>query len=423
MNNLKSLLKGIVTILIVLFAVPSVSQTSALKDYIRITGKIVDSETGMPIAFASVTVDNTQTGTVANTEGEFTIQFEKSVNAKYLAFKYIGYKNKKVAIKKIPQKNFTVELSPSVISIDEVIVRPGDAEVLIKEVLAKIPENYGNKPYKEMAFYREYVKKKRRYVSVSEAVVEIYKAPYDKIISEDAVKLYKGHKSAKVKTQDTLIMKLRGGPKTALMLDIAKNPDILFSEDFLELYDFRISNITNIDDRQNYILLFKQKSNPEYPLFNGKLYIDVKTLAITAAEFSLNLENPEAASRIFVRKKPLFMTIRPVNTKYLVNYAEDNGIYYFSHARGEVEFEIKWKRKLFKSHYSVMTEIAITDRTDKNVQKIPRSKQLKSNIIFDEKVVPFSDKDFWGKYNTIKPEESIEKTIKKYGVRLKIQEN
>ncbi len=423
MNNLKSLLKGIVTILIVLFAVSSFSQTLTLKDYIRITGKIVDSETGMPIAFAAVTVDNTQTGTVANTEGEFTIQFEKSVNAKYLSFKYIGYKNKKVAIKKIPQKNFTVELSPSVISIDEVIVRPGDAEVLIKEVLAKIPENYGNKAYKEMAFYREYVKKKRRYVSVSEAVVEVYKAPYDKIISEDAVKLYKGHKSAKVKTQDTLIMKLRGGPKTALMLDIAKNPDILFSEDFLGLYDFRISNITNINDRQNYILLFKQKSNPEYPLFNGKLYIDIKTLAITAAEFSLNLENPEAASRIFVRKKPLFMTIRPVNTKYLINYAEDNGIYYFSHARGEVEFEIKWKRKLFKSHYSVMTEIAITDRTDKNVQKIPRSKQLKSNIIFDEKVVPFSDKDFWGKYNTIKPEESIEKTIKKYGVRLKIQEN
>ncbi len=70
-----------------------------------------------------------------------------------------------------------------------------------------------------------------------------------------------------------------------------------------------------------------------------------------------------------------------------------------------------------------MTEIAITDRSDKNVQKIPKNQQLKAGIVFDEKVYPFSDTDFWGKYNTIKPEESIQRTIKKYGFKLKIQDN
>jgi hypothetical protein len=68
-----------------------------------------------------------------------------------------------------------------------------------------------------------------------------------------------------------------------------------------------------------------------------------------------------------------------------------------------------------------MTEIATTDRTTDNVVKYARNEQLKSNIVFEEKVYPFSDPDFWGKYNTIKPEESIENAIKKYGVRLKIQ--
>jgi len=406
------------------------SENNSIKSNIHLTdntiiisGITVNSETGKPVAFASVTATGTNIGTVTNTEGKFRLQFEKSLNVKSLTFKYLGYKNKVVLLNKIPVENFIVKMELSVIPIEEIVVRPNNPRKIIEDVLSKIPENYSNKANKEMAFYRESIKKRRKYVSVSEAVVEIYKASYNEEYAEDLVKLYKGHKSANVKAQDTVIMKLKGGPKTALLLDIAKNPYILFSKEKLNQYDFTLNEITSINDQQNYIINFNQKPGQEYPLFNGKLYVNIKTLAITAVEFSLNLENKAKASKLFVRKKPLFLKITPVKTNYLVNYTENNRKYYFSHARGEVSFDVKWKRRLFKSHYSVMTEIAITDRTDKNVQKIPRNQQLKSGIVFDERVYPFTDSDFWGKYNTIKPEESIEKTIKKYGVKLKIQKN
>ena len=419
----KKITTGILSFLII-FNLNLYANTFKPQDnHIVISGKVIDKKTNKPIAFVSVSVKGTNIGTVTNTEGEFKLQFDRTGDMKFITFKYISYKNKTIAIDKIPENNFIVKLTSSVIPLEEIIVRPDNPKELIKEILAKIPDNYPGKAYKETAFYREYIKKKRKYVSVSEAVVEIYKAPYNKEISEDLVKLYKGHKSANVKPQDTVIMKLKGGPKTALLLDIAKHPYILFSKNKLEQYNFTLDKLTNIDDRQNYIINFTQKPQGEYPLYNGKLYVDVKTLAITAAEFSLNLEDKTEASKVFVRKKPLLMTIRPESTKYLVNYTENKGKYYFSHARGEVQFSVKWKRKLFKSRYSVMTEIAVTDRTDKNVKKIPRKEQLRSNIIFDEKIYPFSDSDFWGKYNTIKPEESIEKVIKKYGVKLKIQDN
>ena len=417
MKNLKIIQSSL--ILILLFFCNS----TAISQIIKISGKIVNAETNKPIAFTSVTANGTNIGTVANTHGEFTIQFDKSISVKSLSFKYIGYQNKVVDISSIPDKKFKIKMESSVIPIEEVIIRPNDPKNLIREILRRIPENYDNKANKEMAFYREYVKNKRKYVSISEAVVEIYKAPYTKEYAEDLVKLYKGHKSADVKSQDTIIMKLKGGPKTALLLDIAKNPYILFSEEKLGDYDFSLSNVANINNQQNYIIEFHQKPNPEQALFNGKIYVNIKTLAITAAEFSLNLENISEAGNVFIRKKPLLMTIRPTNTKYLVGYTENNDKYYFSHARGEVEFDIKWKKRLFKSHYSVMTEIAITDRTDKDVVKIPKKEQLKAGIVFDEKVYPFTDSDFWGKYNTIKPEESIQRTIKRYGVKLKIQDN
>jgi len=391
--------------------------------YITVEGQVIDAETKEPLIFVTVSAVGSNIGTVTNTEGKFSLNIEKDLNVEQISFKQLGYKNKVVSLSSLTGKEALITMESFIVPIEEVIVRPENPYELIEEILKKIPDNYSNDANKHMAFYRETIKNKRKYVSISEAVVEIYKAPYDDINKTDLVKLYKGRKSANVKSQDTIIMKLRGGPKTALLLDIAKNPEILFDKENLENYYFTIDKITNINDKHNYVIDFKQRENQEFPLFNGKLYVDIKTLAITAAEFSLNLENEAEASKLFVRKKPMSMKITPVATNYVVKYKESNGKYYFSHARGEVIFKVKWNKRLFNSRYTVMTEIATTDVSNKDVVKFTRDEQLKSNIVFEEKVYPFADPEFWGKFNTIKPEESIENAIKKYGVRLKIQNN
>lgn len=430
-NN--SFIKSLIAISLLLFfslgtvksasIILSISSKYKTDSYVTVEGQVVDKVTNKPLVFVSVSAVGSNIGTVTNTEGKFTLNIENDLNVSQISFKYLGYKNKVVQLSSLKDKNVTISMEAFAVPIEEVIVRPSNPFELIEEILRKIPENYSNEANKHMAFYRETIMKKRKYVSISEAVVEVYKAPYDNEMKNDLVKLYKGRKSANVKSQDTIIMKLKGGPQTALLLDIAKNPYILFTEDNLENYLFEIDEIANINDKQNYVIKFTQKINQEYPLFNGRLYVNMKSLAITAAEFSLNLENEAEASKMFVRKKPLFMTITPVATNYVVKYEEDNGKYYFSHARGEVMFKVKWKKKLFSSKYTVMTEIASTDRTNKNVVKYSRNEQLKSTIVFEEKVLPFADTEFWGKYNTIKPEESIENAINKYGVRLKIKSN
>lgn len=423
MKNYKQIKKATLSVLFMIFLSASYSFSQINNDYISIKGKVLDKKTKKEIIFVTVAVEGTNISTVTNTDGEFTINIEKVNSSKKLSFKYIGYKNSFINISSLKSNGNIIYLKPSSISIAEVVVRPQNPRELIERIIEKIPENYSSKPNKMMAFYRETVKKRNRYVSIVEAVVEAYKARYDDTHDKDIVRLYKGRKSSNVKSQDTLIMKLRGGPKTTLLLDIAKNPDMLFYKESLNYYKFEIDEIATINDKQNYILKFKQIKNFDYPLFNGKLYVDVETLAISAAEFDLNLEDKDAASRVFVKKKPMFMSIEPITTKYFVKYTESNGKYYFSHARGEVTFKCKWKRKLFKSKYTVMTEIAMTDRTEKNAIKFNRKERLKSNIVFEEKVQVFQDKDFWGKYNTIQPEESIQNAIKKYGVKLKIQNN
>ena len=70
----------------------------------------------------------------------------------------------------------------------------------------------------------------RNYVSISEAVIDVYKGGYANEYQVDQVKLFKGRKSADVEKMDTVLFKVQGGPNTTILLDVVKNPYILLSE-------------------------------------------------------------------------------------------------------------------------------------------------------------------------------------------------
>jgi YHS domain-containing protein len=309
-------------------------------------------------------------------------------------------------------------MEPTTLVLETVTVRPYDAYTLVENMMRKISDNYSESPNAMMAFYRETVKQHKRYVSISEAVVDIYKASYVNDLKEDETRLYKARKSSDVKKQDTIVFKLQGGPDGILLMDVIKNPYVLFSDGKIANYLFEIDEVISIDGKINYSVSFKQKTFVEQPLYFGKLFIDVNTNALTAAEFSLNIADKNKAAALFIRKKPLGMKITPENTTYIVKYKEKDGKYYFNYARNEVTFKVDWNKRFFNSYYTIMSEIAVTDRNENNVSEFTRKERLNSNIVFSEKLTAFADDDFWGEYNTIEPEESIEAAIKKYGKRL-----
>ncbi len=58
--------------------------------------------------------------------------------------------------------------------------------------------------------------------------------------------------------------------------------------------------------------------------------------------------------------------------------------------------------------------MAVTDWEQNLTNAIPRSKdRMKSSIILSDEALGFADPDFWGEYNIIEPEKSIESAIRK----------
>jgi hypothetical protein len=394
------------------------SATSAQNAFVTVKGFLEDAKSGEKISHATISIPNTGIGTVSNSEGEFILKVDASLHAEYFEVSHLSYATAKFMIAEAvgQEKTFYLEIQP--VQLKEIPVVPKDARAKVEMALKNIGKNYSEAPEMMTGFYRESIMQRHDYLSVSEAVIDIYKASYTNGQS-DQVKIYKGRRSSNVKKADTLLVRLQGGPNVLMMLDIVKNTDLSIALDNLDNYQFDFGSTVNINDKPNWVINFSPRAVTEDPLYNGKLYISQDNMAITRAEFSLDLSDPDRASQAFVQKKPMGLIFMPTATNYLVTYKEQNGKYYLGYVRIDLKFRCDWKRRLFKNNYSLMSEEAITGRRDDNVARFANQEVFKSNMIMAEKVQDFMDVDFWGENNIIEPEKSIENAIMKLSKGMK----
>jgi len=398
----------------------SASAWAQEKDYITVNGVVKDSKTKERLVFSGIYVPGTSIGTVANSEGQFTLKIPKTLNVQEFGISHLGYHN---GIFPVSDGNGRREnvyyLDPASVEIKGVVVRPKDPRTLILQALNRIEDNYSRVPNTLTGFYRETIKQRRDYVSIAEAVTEIYKSPYKFTLESDRIKVIKGRKGDNVKKADTLIVKMQGGPNVSLYLDIVRYPELILGLEEMKHYQYELTDMVSIDNRSNYVISFKPLAKLEYPLYYGKIYVDVESLAITMAEFSMDISDVEKATQAFVRKKPAGLVFEPVSTSYLVTYKKLGDRYYLNYMRSEIKFQADWKKKIFKTSYTLMSEMAITERDTVNAAKIAAKESFKPYAILTDKVNEYFDEDYWGSYNTIEPDESIQSAIAKYNRRFK----
>ena len=352
--------KKVVTLLfsaifLLLFQFTGSANNAISKDtlgYEQFKGKVISSKTKKELVFASITIEGTNISTITNTQGEFLLKVPTEYIHNNVIFSYLGYTSQVMNLSDFDSKKTIIKLETYIEELSEIKINIKDAKSLIVEVIKRRESNYFSDPTTMTAFYRETIKKRRTYVSLSEAVVEIKKQPY---LSDrnDLLKLHKARKSTDYNKLDTISLKLRGGPFSTLYLDIMKNLNLIFTENMVENYDFHFGATTKIDNRPIYVVHFKQKSFVHDPLFYGELYIDANSLALTSAKFKLNLDNKEKAARLFIIKKPRKADVIPVEATYHVDYRQKNGKWFYGYSRIQLGFKIDYDKRLFNSVYNL----------------------------------------------------------------------
>jgi hypothetical protein len=386
-------------------------------------GEVLDSQTNKPLVFANIALEGTNISTVTNTEGKFLLKVPENTASGNVRVSFLGYKTKIIPLQQMRSNKNRIELDVSVTQLAEVNVTiPKSAERLVRETLDRKGDNYFKDATLMTAFYRETIKKRRRNVSLSEAVVNIYKTPYTSA-KRDAVQLFKARKSTDYSKLDTVALKLQGGPFNALFVDIMKYPEYIFDSERISDYRFTFDRSTRINDKLIYVVNFEQRPEVTEPLYRGKLFIDADKKILTSAIYALNITDKYKASKMFVRKKPRNAQVFPNEVAYRVDYREKDGRWYYGYSNVLLEFKVDWDRRLFNSVYSMTAEMAVTDWEKNTDGNFPKQKErIKSTIIMSDEAIGFSDPDFWGEYNIIEPEKSIESAIKKIQRQLKRSE-
>ncbi|MDE6754114.1 MAG: carboxypeptidase-like regulatory domain-containing protein [Muribaculaceae bacterium] len=364
----------------------------------------------------SLTVPGSNIGTVSNSDGSFVIKVPDSLINNGVNAEYLGYKSYLLRIKPEGKRirNIVIPLEMTGKVLDEYVVYGSDPRYLVEEALGKISRNYSQRRNLFTSFYRETIKKGKRYLGISEAIIEVLKNSYSvRTISGDKVRIIKGRRLLSPQQTDTLAVKLMGGPMLPVVLDVVKNEELFFSPNELDLYKFKMEPMTYIDDRLQFVVSFKPEGKADYPLHKGKIYIDRETLSITKTEFNVDVSDSDKATRTILRKKPRGLHFKPQELECVVAYKYQDGVSYLNYIQTTTRFKCDWKRRLFSSGYTISAEMVMVDRDDNPQTGIQNKNAYRGKDVFSDMVDDFKDEDFWKDYNIIPPTESLEKAVLK----------
>ena len=398
--------KFLILIAFVCCSVALFGQVDTVRLGYSVQGNVVDAVTGRPMESVHVSVPGRHYATVTNADGDFTIKSDQPVSE--VVFSYLGYRTLRQKAVGAPLR---IRLTPESMPLAEASIVMGDPREILGEAIRRIPDNYSKNPELMECFYRETVRKRNRYIFVSEAVARLYKTGYDGNIYRDRAALEKSRILLSQRRTDTLSVKMQGGPTQALTFDVVKNPEILFDEEELSLYEFEMGMPTYIGDRIQFVIHFRPGSRPvDWALFHGTLYIDRDLLSFTRIEMSMDMSDVDKATRQMIIKKPLTLRVTPKELSVVISYRLKDGQSRLEYFRSTMRFNCDWKKRLFATAYAVVNELVVTDLREPAVP-ISRAEAFRSVDYLIEKAAEFQDPDFWKDYNIIEPSESLEHAI------------
>jgi len=387
---------------------------NAQENFSEYNGKVIDGSSNKTLEAVSLNVNETNISTITNSEGEFTLKVLNKYLDSKVVISLLGYNTRVLPLSELSRTGNKIKLYQAVTQLSAVSISAyKNAESLVKKVFNEKNKNVQNESVYMTAFYRETIKRRSRNVSLTEAVVNILKQPYTSD-QRDAIQLGKARKSTDYRRLDTVSVKLQGGPFSTVYLDIMKYPEYIFTDETIASYDFSFDEPSTINNRNVYVVNFSPKNNGLNINYNGKLYIDVQSLALVSANYSLDVSDKKKSKNLLVKKKPRDVVVYPLEANYKVDYKAKGGKWYYSYSNLSLTFKVNKKREIFNKVYTLSSEMAVTDwEINTTDRRIKYKDRLRPTVIITDAISGFSDPNFWGQYNLIEPDKSIQSAIDK----------
>ena len=379
---------------------------------LKIYGTVVDAENHERIPYASVSIVDETLGTITNIDGVFSLKIPPGYMNDTIIVSCMGYAQNYFLLDTLQHNKLELVLHPIRIRLREVQVVAANPLIILDSMIYNIRDNYSTETMLMNSFYREVLTQDRKYVNVSEAVMDILKAPYTSHFREDQIRYLKGRKSKDVQPFQFVDFKMQGGPYYITKLDVIKTMDSFIDPDYRNYYHYELKRTIDYKGRPTFIVSFQPEGNFDYLTYEGDLYIDRKTFALAHAEFSLSRSGKKSARRSLIRKKPKDFNVRPIDLDYQVTYKIYDRKWYLNSAQASVKFRVKSKREKINSVFHSISDLLVTDYRETNLKRFKHHQSFDSSDIFSDIITDY-DEDFWGNYNVIEPSKSLREALQK----------
>ena len=342
---------------------------------ITIEGKVID-EKNEPIAFAHITVENENVGTISNSEGQFKLISSK----RNILISAIGYLTRKVVL---DEGYHVLKLTQEIIELEEVTLVSRDyAKELIQKAVNKIPYNYPDVEERHKGFYREQARweGEKELIYITEAAIEAIKEPYSRLNRSGHVKLveFRKYKGSQL---DSLNKRFYGGGHDVHSLDIVARRGVFLKNP--NAFDFKLIDTLQQHGNLIYKILFERKNKE-----SGHVFIMDSTFAFIRFDY----------------KSSSFFKFPGKNRQYRnysVSYEQSKGKKWrFKQSHYDTAFKEKSKLLTLTSDY-VTTEVEI------NKIVIPYLERMQFRDVLLEQTKEYTPY-FWENYNIILPDPETE---------------
>ncbi len=301
-------------ILIVLLWLASISL--ACGQVTKIMGLVLDADTKEPIPFAHVYFEGKKIGVSTDFNGEFSIETREKVDSIFISC--IGYVTEEQKVTPFIFQSLTFELLPDEITLQEVVIRPGEnpAEVILRKIIEN--KELNNKREFDAYEYEKYTKiqfdannfrerfQERRFMKHFQFVFDyvdtstVNAKPYLPLLITESVSdyYYKNNppgRIEKIKASNT--SGFDNESITQFMGDLYQDVNIynnhilLFEKNFvspianfgLGYYKYYLVDSAFIDHHWCYHIMFKPKRKQELT-FTGNFWVHDTTFAIKQVE-------------------------------------------------------------------------------------------------------------------------------------------
>lgn len=370
---------------------------------ITLSGQVINAN-GKAISFASISLCNSNKGTISNEEGTFQISLTKPTSILKITASSLGYLSDTITITNfdIPQR---IILKECITLLPEVTFISLNPNTIINRVIEKLPLNYPTSYTMLSGFFRETIQKEKRYIEVTEAAVLINKPSYINPLSTEKVMVEKTRNFKDTVNQGHIGMRLAGGPFHFAKLDIARYETFLNSITEKPTYKYFFEGFDADQGRTVYVIRFKPYMDNDDLLYEGTLFIDTETCAITSATFKLTNGSIKKSKSYLVQHESGKSNSIPLSAEYQISYRPDGPIWILSYVRGELKMRITNKSNRENSVFTAITELAITESTEGKYQLL-KDGIVHSNEILANRATENS-KLFWSDFNTIPPLKAV----------------